>query len=249
MLPRFITKVLGKKKDPRYIEVPCSTCPNVMQRRMWLPNATCEDCKVKRRRLYSRMYKSPDGKPRPYVYKNPRAMKKNRERELVMTEMRLEGKTLEQIAQSMTPVITRERVRQILYRISMREGIEFEKQYKRTGRPSEGILTRCRQPGCTEVIRCTRSTYKGEGRHACAAHKQKSRKYPQNSDGSTMSVKDRIKWRYHNDPEWRKKRIEVSKKWHYKELSKKGDYYKRYLKYQREYTRKKRIATKANPSS
>lgn len=159
-----------------------------------------------------------------------------KEREMNILEMRIEKKmTLEAIAASLTPRITRERVRQILERLELREGIELPHNFFR-----EKVTTTCHKEGCGEKITLVASLYRGEGRHGCSvAHRFiKPTKYV-NPDGTPMTVAEKYRWIYHNVPGRKESMIKSAKAWHYRELAKKGTYYERYTKYQREYQNKR----------
>lgn len=187
-------------------------CGRMVERaRNNLPSVRCFDCRAAANRERSNAYKiTGSANKLPAIREAAQKRRAERqaliqltnaqrsEREFHIVEQRLEGKTLEEIAQGMTPQITRERVRQILEKVSKREGITFPSVYRARGTSLVDVLCHF----CGEVKKVPPSNVK-EGRKYFHRGCYKSKWV--HSDGTPMDKLEIAKVRYHTDPERKRK--------------------------------------------
>ncbi len=151
-------------------------------------------------------------------------------RHFKFVEMKLAGMSLEDIAKTTEPRITRERVRQILAKITKDEGIVFPRATSKNR--TRRVETECTI--CFNPLLLTERMFKGHGHHRhweCV--KQKFTK----PDGTIMDRNEKARHRWHTDP----KRRVAMKKSYYKWLKKKRkdpEWRKRYNAYQNSYRKK-----------
>lgn len=104
--------------------------------------------------------------------------------------------------------ISRERVRQILHRVEVREGIKIA----HPGRLVPPVVVACAI--CGADIQKRQSYIKAHQKHYCPLHRYGSKyEYPPNC--TTPAEKDRFRsyWRYHNEPDFRAKVLRASIAW------------------------------------
>lgn len=136
--------------------------------------------------------------------------------------------TLRETGLLFNPPKSGEHVRHIQKEISAALGIEFP-----SGKPrAVTVTTKCRWCG-TDVVKKA-AQYKGEGIHSCKLCSHPSK------DEQRRRQREQIKFRYHNDPEFRKKRITQSLAWHYREMAYDSPHHRHVTKYMREYFRRTR---------
>lgn len=224
-------------------------CGRSVERKMGnLKRVRCFVCKKERMQSYARTFvPMPQETKKAFrerIQKRRERIKLNREqtkeqwkeREMRIVELRLDGKTLEQIAALMKPSLTRERVRQILERVSNREGITFEKQYKKTTK----VATTCKF--CGEGMVVNPSAFK-EGMNY---HKACKRSKWLHEDGTPMTHVEVWNWRYHNDPVKRASHKASMKAW-YEKMKKDPEKLENHRKRQKVYVTKYQNKKKADP--
>lgn len=198
----------------------CVCGRTVERQRTNLPSVKCFDCRMLERRERARGYKVVGPKVsaeeraarREIILERERKRKEllaltaqeRKEREFKIIELRLDGLTLEEVAARITPPITRERVRQILERVSRREGVVFPKYPRQKQEPKTKPCKFCGEP--KKVF--GKAAEEGKEVYHRGCHKSKYL----HPDGTKMTKNEISRLRWRTDEARRKKHAALMKK-------------------------------------
>lgn len=160
-------------------------------------------------------------------------------RDVDIVTKKMDGMTVRAIGLSLNPPVTFQRVQQILRRISIQEGIVFP--YGRTRRLAR-ITVPCCKHGCWKTVTLKERDFVQDKKYACCQkHRVYTTKYV-NPDGTPMSVREKAKWSYHNNPERRAAQLKASLKYHRRMMRESPAYRLKLKEYSERYYARKRSA-------
>lgn len=168
-----------------------------------------------------------------------RKMELRTERKLEILRLRTEeNATLEIIGGKLQPPITRERVRQIVSRMTEAEQLLF-KQYKKPHRVK--VATSCNT--CGKIKKVYQDGFKGHGKHFCKTHKPK--KTPEQ-----LLAESRVRQhKYYQDASFREKHARQMREYHIRLKTLRPEVYRKHRErealYQKDWTTKNRARVNA----
>lgn len=162
-----------------------------------------------------------------------------RKREEMVIHLRLDREmSFKDIAEVLG--VTTQRVQQIVQRLQKEEGV-YLARIKKAPMPKQQVKTHCKT--CGVEFEIVKSQYKGEGRHNCKSHRHVAKIiYPDWLKGKSQYQHN--KWRYHNDPEFKEKRLTATKAYAKRMMRERNP---RYIERQRQAVKRYIEKNKNNP--